>query len=122
MPVHNQRLVIAGSGPLLLASAATARHQGVQVLRIAEQASALAVAGFAGQLPRWPHKLWQSLSLLNRNYRTSTHVLEALGSERLEAVRLQQQGKIVELACDRLACGFRPDPQHRDRSGPGLCT
>ncbi len=106
MPVHNQRLVIAGSGPLLLASAATARHQGAQVLRIAEQASALAVAGFAGQLPRWPHKLWQSLSLLNRNYRTSTHVLEALGSERLEAVRLQQQGKIVELACDRLACGF----------------
>ena len=79
---------------------------GAQVLRIAEQASALAVASFAGQLPRWPHNLWQSLSLLNRNYRTSTHVLEALGSERLEAVRLQQQGNIVELACDRLACGF----------------
>ncbi|MNF51344.1 Hydrogen cyanide synthase subunit HcnB [compost metagenome] len=106
LPVQGERLVIAGSGPLLLASAATARHNGAHVLRIAEQASLAAVAGFAAHLPRWPNKLMQSFTLFDRHYRSSTHVLAALGTERLEGVRLQQHGKIVELACDRLACGF----------------
>jgi NADPH-dependent 2,4-dienoyl-CoA reductase/sulfur reductase-like enzyme len=91
---------------LLLASATTAKHQGAQVLRIAEQARFGAVAGFAGQLPRWPGKLFQSFSLFDSHYRTDTHVVEALGRERLEGVRLQQQGQTIELACDRLACGF----------------
>ncbi|PWB30997.1 FAD/NAD(P)-binding oxidoreductase [Pseudomonas sp. SDI] len=106
LPVRGQRLVIAGSGPLLLASAATARANGAQVLRIAEQASLTAVAGFAAQLPRWPHKLLQAFGLFDRQYRTASHVLAALGSERLEGVRLLQHGKVVELACERLACGF----------------
>jgi NADPH-dependent 2,4-dienoyl-CoA reductase/sulfur reductase-like enzyme len=106
LPVRGERLVIAGSGPLLLASAATARHNGAQVLRIAEQAASAAVAGFAVQLPRWPGKLVQSLTLFDRQYRTGTHVVAALGEEKLEGVRLRQQGKIIELACDRLACGF----------------
>jgi NADPH-dependent 2,4-dienoyl-CoA reductase/sulfur reductase-like enzyme len=106
LPIHGERLVIAGSGPLLLASAATAKHNGAQVLRIAEQACMSAVAGFAAQLPRWPHKLLQSFSLFDRHLRTGTYVLAALGNERLEGVRLKQQGEIVELECDRLACGF----------------
>lgn len=74
LPVRGERLVIAGSGPLLLASAATAKHQGAQVLRIAEQARRGAVAGFAAQLPRWPGKFFQSFSLFDRHYRTDTHV------------------------------------------------
>lgn len=106
LPVAGERLVIAGSGPLLLASAATARSNGAQIVRIAEQASRAAVAGFAAQLPRWPHKWLQSFGLFDRHYRTGSHVLEALGSDRLEGVRLRQQGKVVELACDRLAVGF----------------
>lgn len=106
VPVHGERLVIAGSGPLLLASAATARHNGAQVLRIAEQASRAAVAGFAAQLPRWPRKWLQSFALFDRHYRTASHVVAVLGSHRVEGVRLHQQGKIVEIECERLACGF----------------
>ncbi|MCG6576003.1 NAD(P)/FAD-dependent oxidoreductase [Pseudomonas sp. AF32] len=106
LPVRGERLVIAGSGPLLLASAATARHQGAQVLRIAEQAGRAAVAGFAAQLPRWPGKFVQAFSLFDGHYRTDTHVVQAYGDERLEGVRLLQHGKPIELACDRLACGF----------------
>jgi len=106
LPVRGERLVIAGSGPLLLANAATAKHQGAQVVRIAEQAGRAAVAGFAMHLPRWPGKCLQALALFDRHYRTDTHVLEAYGHERLEGVRLRQQGKTIELACDRLACGF----------------
>ncbi|MBV6821938.1 FAD/NAD(P)-binding oxidoreductase [Pseudomonas sp. PD9R] len=106
LPVRDERVVIAGSGPLLLASAATAKKHGAKIQRIAEQASLAAVAGFAAQLPRWPGKWLQSFSLFDHHYRSATHVVAALGTDRLEGVRLQQQGKIVELQCDRLACGF----------------
>ncbi|MCG6539238.1 NAD(P)/FAD-dependent oxidoreductase [Pseudomonas sp. KSR10] len=106
MPVTTQRLVIAGSGPLLLASAATAKRAGAHLLRIAEQAPLTALAGFVARLPRWPGKALQAITLSDAHYRSSTQVLAALGTERLEAVRLSQNGKVSEIACDRLACGF----------------
>ncbi|GIZ10738.1 FAD/NAD(P)-binding oxidoreductase [Pseudomonas sp. NCCP-436] len=106
MPVAGERIVIAGSGPLLLASAATAKDNGARVLNILEQAPWSAVAGFAAQLPRWPHKLLQSFGLLHPGYRAGSHVLEALGDGRLEAVRVSIGGTIREIACERLACGF----------------
>ncbi|CAH0298885.1 Hydrogen cyanide synthase subunit HcnB [Pseudomonas sp. Bi70] len=106
LPVAGERTVIAGSGPLLLASAATAKQAGAQVLRIAEQASTGAVAAFALQLPRWPHKLLQSFGLLDGGYRPGTRIVAALGQDRLEGVRLQRDGKLEELECERLACGF----------------
>ncbi|MDP3815059.1 FAD/NAD(P)-binding oxidoreductase [Pseudomonas sp.] len=106
MPVNGERVLIAGSGPLLLASAATAQANGARVLRIAEQAAWPAVAAFTAQLPRWPSKLLQAFALAHPGYRANSHVLAALGSERLEAVRLQQGKKVLEIACERLACGF----------------
>jgi NADPH-dependent 2,4-dienoyl-CoA reductase/sulfur reductase-like enzyme len=106
LPVNGESIVIAGSGPLLLASAASAKKAGANVLRIAEQASLSAVMGFAARLPAWPSKVLQALPLFNARYRSSSHVLEALGDDRLRAVRLLQAGKTVELACERLACGF----------------
>jgi len=106
LPVAGERIVIAGSGPLLLASAATARDNGAQVLHILEHASWSAVAGFATQLPRWPHKLLQSFGLFHPGYRASSHVVEALGDGRLEALRLNIGGQLREIACEPLACGF----------------
>ncbi|NQD96977.1 NAD(P)/FAD-dependent oxidoreductase, partial [Pseudomonas sp. CrR25] len=58
------------------------------------------------QLPRWPGKWLQAAQLFDLHYRGDSFVLAALGSERLEGVRLNQGGKIVEMACERLACGF----------------
>jgi NADPH-dependent 2,4-dienoyl-CoA reductase/sulfur reductase-like enzyme len=106
VPVAGQRLVIAGSGPLLLASAASAKKAGARIQHIAEQASFAALAGFALHLPRWPGKLLQALQLADHHYRSGSHVLAALGEKRLEGVRLQQNGKILEIPCERLACGF----------------
>ncbi|WP_259759172.1 NAD(P)/FAD-dependent oxidoreductase [Pseudomonas sp. GCEP-101] len=106
MPVDGQRVVIAGSGPLLLASAATARANGAKILRIAEQTSWPALARFALKLPRWPNKLLQSFGLYDPAYRADSHVVAALGSEHLEGVRISQGGRLTEIACDRLACGF----------------
>lgn len=106
LPVSGERVVIAGSGPLLLASAATAKKNGAEVVRIAEQAGLSAVGGFAMGLWRWPNKALQAVTLASRAYRLSAHVIEALGSDRLEAVRVQTGSQVEEIACDRLACGF----------------
>ncbi|APC17551.1 FAD/NAD(P)-binding oxidoreductase [Pseudomonas frederiksbergensis] len=106
MPVAGERLVIAGSGPLLLASAATAKKAGGQVVHIAEQAPLRAVAGFALQLPRWPAKWLQALQLFDRHYRSDSYILEAYGDNHLQGIRLKRQGRIVDIPCERLACGF----------------
>lgn len=105
-PVKAERVVIAGSGPLLLASADTAQKAGAEVLYVAEQASKEAVRRFAFQLWRWPAKILQALSMPYRLYQPDNYVIEAIGKDRLERVRLQTPKGIVEIACDRLACGF----------------
>jgi len=106
VPVKGERVVIAGSGPLLLASAATANAKGAQVLRVAEQASLKAVAGFAASLWAWPNKALQALQLFDSHYRSASHVIAALGTDRLEGVRIQTGKRVEEIPCDRLACGF----------------
>ncbi len=104
--VRGQRIVIAGTGPLLLAAASTARKAGAQVLRVAEMTSWGALAAFAAQLVRWPGKAWQAPTLLHPSLRANAHVLEALGSSQVEGVRLQRGSNVEQLECERIACGF----------------
>jgi NADPH-dependent 2,4-dienoyl-CoA reductase/sulfur reductase-like enzyme len=107
MPVAGERIVVAGSGPLLLAAAATANQAGARVVQVAEQASLASVAGFALRLARWPGKAAQALMLVNRHYRASAHVVAALGRQRVEAARIRRGSRHdTEIACDRIACGF----------------
>ncbi|WP_240651456.1 MULTISPECIES: FAD/NAD(P)-binding oxidoreductase [unclassified Variovorax] len=106
MPVEGERIVIAGSGPLLLAAAATARAAGAKVLRIAEQASFASVARFGASLARWPGKAAQAVTLADPQYRTSSCIVSAQGATQVESARLRQGGSEVEIACDRIACGF----------------
>lgn len=106
LAVTGERIVIAGSGPLLLAAAASARQAGATVLRVAEQASWPALAGFAAHLVRWPGKLAQALTLIDTALRSSSHVLAAEGDGRLQTTRLRRANGTETLACDRLACGF----------------
>lgn len=106
LDVRGERIVVAGSGPLLLAVAATAQAAGAQVLRIAEQAPWGAVAQFSAALVRWPSKIWQALPLAHAGYRASSHVLAATGQGSVQSVRVQQGRAAIDIACDRLACGF----------------
>ncbi|MBV8469244.1 MAG: FAD-dependent oxidoreductase [Burkholderiaceae bacterium] len=106
LPVRGQRIVIAGSGPLLLAAAATARAHGAQIVCVAEQAPLKSLAAFAAHLPRWPGKAWQALTLLEPRLCTSSHVIAAHGQDQLSAVTLQRNGRQIQLDCERLACGF----------------
>ncbi|MFS1288312.1 FAD-dependent oxidoreductase [Pseudomonas piscis] len=113
LQLAGRSVVIAGSGPLLLASAATARQAGARVTRVLEQASTGALLGFSSQLWRWPNKLAQALRLATPAYRGNAHVVEALGDQHLEAVRIRLGRRIEEIACDYLACGFGLVPNTR---------
>jgi NADPH-dependent 2,4-dienoyl-CoA reductase/sulfur reductase-like enzyme len=110
LPVEGERIVIAGSGPLLLAAAATARAAGAKVVRVAEQASLAAVAGFAASLVRWPGKAVQAVTLADAQYRTSSRIVSVRGDAQVESVQLRQGDAEVELQCERVACGFGLTP------------
>ncbi|NVO06581.1 MAG: NAD(P)/FAD-dependent oxidoreductase, partial [Rhodoferax sp.] len=106
LPVAGQRVVVAGSGPLLFAVAATARKAGARVLMVAEHASLARVTTFARKLPLWPSKLLQALQLRDASYRTSSTVLAVQGQGRVQSATLQQGGRTITLDCDRVAVGF----------------
>lgn len=104
--LRGQRIVIAGTGPLLLAAAHSARKAGARVVRIAEQADWRTLLRFAYRLHRWPGKALQAAMLFSPHYRSASHVLEATGDGRLQHVRLRRGDGEEHIACHRLACGF----------------
>ncbi len=109
-PLHGKRVLVAGSGPLLLASAYTLKRHGAQVLGIHEQASSAQVRAFAAALWRWPGKVLQAVQLRTAlagiGYHCDSHVLRAFGDDRLRGVELQRGARVETIACDQLACGF----------------
>ncbi len=110
LPVEDKRVVVAGSGPLLLAVAAYLRQRGAQVLMIAEQASWANVRRFALSLIHQPAKLLDAarlkLALLGVTHHYHCHPRAAEGDGKLERVLLDARGKEIRVECDYLACGF----------------
>ncbi|MCD9085241.1 FAD-dependent oxidoreductase [Stenotrophomonas sp. SY1] len=109
-PMQGRRVVLAGSGPLLLASAYTLKRHGAEVVGIHEQATRQQLHAFAAALWRWPAKVMQAVQLRTAlagvPYHCDSHVLRALGDARVEAVELQRGNRTQTIACDQLACGF----------------
>ncbi|TAL56365.1 FAD-dependent oxidoreductase [Pandoraea sp.] len=110
VPVRGQRVVMAGSGPLLWAAAASARAQGARIVAIVEQAQASAVVRFATALVHTPAKLAQALrlrlGLWQTPYWRGAYVTAARGGERLEYVTIRRQGRETNVPCDRLGCAY----------------
>ncbi|WP_186204938.1 NAD(P)/FAD-dependent oxidoreductase [Burkholderia gladioli] len=110
VPVRGERIVIAGSGPLLIAALATAREAGANVLAVVEQASARAVRGFALSLTATPSKLVQAARLtrgfIGVDYLTGGVLRAAHGSSRVEAATIEIEGRPRVIECDRIACGY----------------
>jgi NADPH-dependent 2,4-dienoyl-CoA reductase/sulfur reductase-like enzyme len=112
------RIVIAGSGPLLLAVGAFARKQipGLRpkLVMIAEQAPASRIRSFAWNLVGHWKKLFQALqlrvALAGVPYRMGTWPVRAGGAGKLEWVELTNGRKTWRVACDYLACGFHLVP------------
>ena len=111
LPIDGQRVVVAGSGPLLLAVAAYLRGHGAEVLLIAEQASSTRLARFGlGLFGKASQALSLKKQLQGVNYLSSCWPMSAHGKEKLESVTLLHRGKRLEVSCDYLACGFHLVP------------
>ncbi len=119
LPIEGKRVVVAGSGPLLLAVAGYLREQGAEVLLIAEQAPLLKLVRFGfgvvsvGKLSQ----AWGLRKTFSRKgakaqskYLSGCWVVEAHGEEKLESVTLVRGGKRWTVECDYLACGFHLVP------------
>ena len=111
LPIDGKRVVVAGSGPLLLAVAAYLRERGADVLLIAEQAAALRLARFGlGLFGKTSQALSLRRQLRGVRYLTGCWPLVAHGNEKLESVTLFRRGRRLQVACDFLACGFHLVP------------
>ncbi len=108
--IAGQRVVVAGTGPLLWVCADMVARKGGSVVAIVESLPVHRLAGFAAGLWRHPGKLAQALALRARQLRTSFiasgNLLRAVGDERVKGVELRQGNRLREFACDRIAYGL----------------
>ena len=89
-PIEGKRVIVAGSGPLLLAVAEGLKKNGANVLTIYEQTSRGSVLRFGLKLLSHWGKLWQALKLrsatLGIPYRCGVWPVAAEGESRVERI------------------------------------
>ena len=110
LPIKGKRIVIGGSGPLLLAVAANLKKAGAQIRLIVEQADFGSVMRFGFGLLSHPSKIWQALDLETRVLGTPVRyggwVSAAEGEGRLERVQIQQGNKTWTEDCHYAAISY----------------
>ena len=114
LPIRGKRVVIAGTGPLLLAVAAYLREHGAEIPIICEQASWSSLARFGVALFGQPGKIAQGLQLKRQlagiKFSANSWPLAVHGKAAVEAVVIFRRGQTEAIACDYLACGFHLVP------------
>ncbi|MGE5346970.1 MAG: FAD/NAD(P)-binding oxidoreductase, partial [Acidithiobacillales bacterium] len=102
--------VVAGSGPLLLAAAASLARAGARVAFVAEQAEPEAVRRFAWALLGSPAKLLEAalyrLAVARAPYRPGFWVKAAGGEGKVEGAHVTNGRRKLEIACDLLCVGY----------------
>lgn len=110
LPIAGKRVVVAGSGPLLLAVAAYLKRHRARVRLVAEQAPPGAVARFGLGLWRESRKLAQAIGLMLSTGRIPLRAgcwpIAAEGAGMLASVTLTDGRRNWREPCDYLACGF----------------
>lgn len=123
--IDGKRVVVAGTGPLLLAVAAHLAESGAQILAVCEQAPLSRLVRFGLHLLGEPSKLWQgvgySRALWPMRFKTNCWVAAAQGERRLRGVTLRQGGRQWDVECDYLACGFHLVPNTELPALLGCC-
>jgi len=116
-PVAGKRVVVAGTGPLLLAVAAHLAEDGAVVSSVVEQAPMAQLAPFTASLWSQPAKLMQGARFRARlwktSYRTGCWVVKAIAAcdgRQLEAVEVTDGKRIWTESCDLLAYGYHLVP------------
>jgi D-hydroxyproline dehydrogenase subunit alpha len=114
LPIRGKRVVVAGTGPLLLAVAAYLRKHGADIPIICEQASWSSLARFGFALLGHPGKIdqgWQlKKDLEGVPFAANSWPLAAHGQRTLESVTVSRGGKSETIECDYLVCGFHLMP------------
>lgn len=114
LPIRGKRVVIAGTGPLLLAVAVYLRKHGAEIPVICEQTSLKKLVRFSMALINHPGKIVQGLELRKGiagiPLAASSWPVAAHGNQILEAVTILRGGKSETIRCDYLACGFHLVP------------
>lgn len=109
LPLANTRIVLAGSGPLLLSVAAAAARAGGRLQLVGEQASGAQLRRFATRVLRNPAKIGQAISFRwafrSAPFRTDTWAVRAIGDGRLQSVEVSEQGRHRTIRCDWLGVG-----------------
>ena len=112
--VGKKRVVVAGTGPLLLVVAAYLASKGARVIGVCEQTTNRKLDRFALGLWRTPAKFVQGVALRSRlplvPYYRNSWITAAHGSSELQSITLKRFGKTTEVECDMLACGFHLVP------------
>lgn len=114
LPIRGKRVVVAGTGPLLLAVAAYLRKHGAEIPIICEQASWSRLVRFGTTLFRYPGKFAQGMQLKKDlagiPFAANAWPMGASGKGSLEAVTISRGGQEQTISCDYLACGFHLVP------------
>jgi NADPH-dependent 2,4-dienoyl-CoA reductase/sulfur reductase-like enzyme len=107
---RGKRVVIAGTGPLMLPVAASMAGAGARLVLVAEQARAAVVRDFAFSLLAHPETLVKAAlyraAFVRSPYALGTWVTEALGTSRLSAVVVTDGRTTRKVACDVLCTGY----------------
>jgi NADPH-dependent 2,4-dienoyl-CoA reductase/sulfur reductase-like enzyme len=114
LPIRGKRVLVAGTGPLLLAVAAYLRKKGADIVMVCEQATWARLAWFGAGLIAYPEKIAQGLqlrkSLADVPFTANSWPVEAQGRHVLESVTVLRAGRRQTVPCDYLACGFHLTP------------
>ena len=114
LPIHGKRVVIAGTGPLLLAVAAQLRKLGAEIPLICEQVPWKSLVRFGVALVGWPAKIAQGWQLQRDlggiPFAANSWTMAAYGQQTLEGVVIFRDGKAEPIPCDYLAAGFHLVP------------
>jgi D-hydroxyproline dehydrogenase subunit alpha len=114
LDARKKRVVLSGSGPLLLAVGAGLQSVGARVVGIYEQAPLGRLARFGFSLMGQPAKLLEGaryrLNTMNAPYRSGTWVKRVEGRGRVGQVTITDGRKEWTVDCDWLGCGFNLVP------------
>jgi NADPH-dependent 2,4-dienoyl-CoA reductase/sulfur reductase-like enzyme len=114
MEIRGKRVVVAGTGPLLLAVADYLRSKGAAVPVILEQATAASVRRFAMSLLRSPKKLAAGIALRARlrgsPYMTGGYPVSVVREGPELCVEFRAGEQFRRITCDYLGCGFHLVP------------
>lgn len=114
LPIAGKRVVVAGTGPLLLAVASFLRSAGAQIQGVFEQSLWSSIGRFGASLLARPATLAQGLQYRLKagisGYQCGWWPVAAQGCGKCETVTVTNGSARRTIACDYLACGFHLVP------------